>query len=146
VAHGASRQSGKSRAGFTLIEVLVSLLLFGVLIVIASGLLLPLNLVKTTSTESRAVSFGRSYIEIVKSRWQISAAFTNTGQSSDYGLPTASDTGSPDIKLPTGWTLETNSATWSTSETIRTLTVTVKPSSTDTKTWVPLSVVITKPS
>jgi prepilin-type N-terminal cleavage/methylation domain-containing protein len=146
VSDDASRLSGKYRAGFTLIEVLVSLLLFGVLIVIASGLLLPLNLVKTTSTESKAVSFGRSYIEIVKSRWQIGAAFSNTGQSSAYALPTASDTGSPDIKLPTGWTLETNSATWSTTETTRTLTVTVKPSSTDVKTWISLSVVITKPS
>lgn len=122
---------------------LVSLSLFGLLIIIASGFLVPLKLTRQSGTESQGTNLARAYIEIVKARWQTQAAYTQTG----YSLPIASGTDpKADIKLPTGWTLEVNSTSWAVTDTIRTVTVTVKPVASTAKEYIVLSARINKPS
>jgi hypothetical protein len=122
---------------------LVSLTLFGLLIIIASGFLVPLKLTRQSGSESQGTNLARAYIEIVKARWQTQAAYTQT----DYALPKVSETDTKaDIKLPKGWLLEINSTSWAVTDTIRTLTVTVKPAGSTTKDYIILSARINKPS
>jgi prepilin-type N-terminal cleavage/methylation domain-containing protein len=131
----------KIQKGFTLIEVLVSMVLLTMVVFLASGLVLPLKLTKTTGVESQAVNYGRSYLEVVKARWQSQAAYI----SSSFGLPVADSTATADVKIPSGWSVSVDTSTWTTSDTIRTVEVVVKPSS-DTKTWIKLLSRITRPS
>lgn len=142
-------QSDKS--GFTIIEILISLVLISALVLVLSNLLVPLSLTRASNIQTQATSFARSYIELVKARWQVRSSFNN-GKAS---LPVASDTsGTADIKLPAGWALKVDGAdSWTSIDTIRTLKVTVEPTGTvDTtdlnlkKQWVTLQITISAPS
>ena len=126
--------------GFTIIEVIVALALLGILVIMASGLLIPLSVTNQSNTEGRAAGIARSYIEILKSRWQIKGNYI----TAPYGVPTVGEVVG-DIKIPTDWTLTVNSNTWKADDTIRTVTVTVTP---DTKNSNPvvLEALITRPS
>jgi prepilin-type N-terminal cleavage/methylation domain-containing protein len=137
-------ESRKIKAGFTLIEVLVSLALLGTVIFIVSGFILPLRLTRSSQIESNAVTYARSYIELVKVRWLNRDAFVNAT------LPTVGTGAASEIKLPEGWNLNVElrepgaSLTVLSADTLRPVIVTVKPSS-DQKTWVKLSTFIARP-
>jgi prepilin-type N-terminal cleavage/methylation domain-containing protein len=118
--------------GFTLIEILVSLALLGILGVVASGFLLPLRINRDSSQESQALTYARSYVEVLKSRWLDQKTFENKNSSGialvpiTYGAPTVGITGTVDIKLPSNtWKLETNSASWAPGDNLRTVEVTI---------------------
>jgi type II secretory pathway pseudopilin PulG len=134
----------KTKMGLTLIEVLVSLALLGAVIFIVSGFILPLRVTRDSQVESNAVTYARSYIELVKVRWLNRDAFINAT------LPTAGASAASEIKLPQGWNIDVAlresgaSATPLSADTLRPVIVTVKPSS-DQKTWVKLSTLIAKP-
>ena len=109
----------------------------------ASGLLIPLKITNQTSVEERAAGIARSYIEILKSRWQVRTDYINL----PYNVPNASDTDmSADIKLPTGWTLTVNDGIWTSNDTLRTVTVTIKPDASDSKSDVIIETMINRPS
>jgi prepilin-type N-terminal cleavage/methylation domain-containing protein len=85
-------------SGLTILEVMVSLLLLGILALIASGLVIPLRVNRDSGRETQALTYGRSYIELVKSLWLEPNKYTA------ITLPVVTGA-SPDIKLPTGWTI-----------------------------------------
>ena len=122
------RASNHHRSGFSLIEILVSLVLVGVLGLVAGGFLLPMRLSGNASGESQALAYARSSLEIVKNRWLNPGNF----QSMVYPSTTGANA---DIKLATGWTLSfdcknvgvTPSVNCSGTDQLRTLTVKVKP-------------------
>jgi prepilin-type N-terminal cleavage/methylation domain-containing protein len=137
----------KRRAGFTLIEILVSLVLVGVLILITSSLILPLRITRASSVETQAVAFAQSYIELVKSRWQVATAYDAAANTTGDLLPVVDSTSTADIRIPDGWVFEVDKSDWKVTDTIRTLKITVKPKDTTSTTgWVVLTTRITRPS
>jgi hypothetical protein len=123
----------------------VSLVLASILILVLSSLVLPLRVNRNTNVETTGAAIARSYIELVKSKWQVA---TNYSASI---LPVADTTATADIKLPTGWELVVDGkASWTNADTIRTLKVIVKPTgttaATTSKEWVIIETLITKPS
>lgn len=135
--------------GFTLIEVLVAIVLLSTVILITTGFLLPLQLTRDSTVETTALTYGRSYLELVKIRWS---------NASGYNAPTANlptfsvNSSSADIKMATGWDLANNSSTWAVTDNIRTVTVILKPpkksgeaATTWQGRWVELSALITRP-
>jgi prepilin-type N-terminal cleavage/methylation domain-containing protein len=120
--------------GFTLIEILVSLALLGILGLVASGFVLPLKITRDSSQESQALTYARSYVEILKSRWLDKNAFENKDAAGallspvTYGAPVAGTTATADIKLPDStWKLVTNASSWAPGDTLRTVEVKVTP-------------------
>ncbi len=118
--------------GFTLIEILVALVLLGILGVVASGFLLPLRINRDSSQESQALTYARSYIEVLKSRWLDRNTFDNKNSSGvalvpvTYGVPVVGTTGAVDIKIPSNeWKIETNSSSWTSGDNLRTVEVKV---------------------
>jgi prepilin-type N-terminal cleavage/methylation domain-containing protein len=69
--------------GFSLIEMLVSLVLVGTLVLIASGFLLPLQLTRTSARESNALSYARSYLELLRASWLSDSAKFQAGTLPD---------------------------------------------------------------
>jgi prepilin-type N-terminal cleavage/methylation domain-containing protein len=126
--------------GFTLIEILVALVLLGILGVVASGFLLPLRINRDSSQESQALTYARSYVEVLKSRWLDRNTFENKNTSGaglipvTYGAPVVGTTGAVDIKIPSNeWKIETNSALWAPGDNLR--TVEVKITTPNSKTY-----------
>lgn len=117
-----------SKAGFTLVEVLVSLGLVGVLAVIAAGFILPLQLTRTSAIESQALGLARSYLEVAKEAWL---------RGSNYSLCAASlpavggTTSQASVKMPaSNWSLVTTvtgqgGAACQPADTLRTISVAV---------------------
>jgi prepilin-type N-terminal cleavage/methylation domain-containing protein len=140
VAYSKIQKQYFGKQGFTLIEVLVSLVLVGVLVLILSTLVLPLGISRSTNIQTQAVSFGRSYLELIKTRWQIKNEYLSlTVPNTDPENPPV------DIALPSGWKIEANIADWKATDTIRTVRITVKPSTTSSE-WVKLETRISLPS
>jgi prepilin-type N-terminal cleavage/methylation domain-containing protein len=139
----------RKNSGFTIIEVLVSLVLVGGLVLILSTLVLPLQINRSTNIETQGIAFARSYLEIIKSRWQVRSGTTGF-LSGATSLPTWSDSlGTADVKVPTGWKIEVDTTSWSSSSTLRTVTVVVKPANTDPgspEKWIKLETKIIAPS
>ena len=142
-------ESSRKNNGFTLIEILVSLALVGGLVLILSTLVLPLQINRNTSIQTQGVGFARSYLEIIKARWQVRSGTTGflSGASS---LPTWSDTSTTaDVRVPTGWKIEVDTTGWNSASTLRTVTVIVKPIDTDPgapEKWITLQTRIVAPS
>jgi type II secretory pathway pseudopilin PulG len=140
-------------AGLTLIEVLVSLGIVGLIAITVGYFTLPLNLTRKSNVETQALTIARTYMEIIKGRW---SDINDTGFNAMTGLPTVSDVNSAivtDIKIPVGWTLVVNSADWNlgppvgTIDNLRTVKVTVQPTPiTDASLAVTLSTQIIKPN
>jgi prepilin-type N-terminal cleavage/methylation domain-containing protein len=109
--------------GFSLIEVLAALALLGVLGVIAGGFMVPLKLSQQSSQESQALAYGRTFIEILKSRWTNEAtykAMTVPSASTDNPVPAK-----PDIEVAAGWTISSNTSSWTADQTTRNVVVTI---------------------
>lgn len=113
--------------GFTLVEMLVSLVLLGVVLLVTSGLVLPLRLTKTASNETTGAAVAQSYLELLKSKWLDDTNYTN------MVLPlvcTKTDTTTIgcDIRIDTGWTLAIKSSVstaWGATQTLRPVVVEV---------------------
>jgi prepilin-type N-terminal cleavage/methylation domain-containing protein len=117
----------KPQRGFTLIEMMVALVLVGLLGVIGSGFLLPMQMNRQSNSQSQALSYARSYLEIVKGRWLDATAYKKKT------LPTwkvQGATGSADIEVPKDWEISVPEAAdataWEDSKNIRTVTVKIK--------------------
>ncbi len=136
------------KKGLTLVEILVALVMLAALILVAAGLLVPLQLTRTSSNDTQALTYARSYLELVRQRWLDPAKYekTPTNTSIDPEWPTSGTTTAQDLRLPSGWILtksavvRVNSAytdgliSFSTSsnlprlrDTLREVTVEVKP-------------------
>jgi Tfp pilus assembly protein PilV len=118
-----------NQKGLSLVEVLVSLLLLGGVIILSLGIVIPLRVTKTSAVETQALSLARSYIELVRTRWSDENFYAGSDAASDDGKATTlvrgrwpkAATASPyDLKLPTGWTLERSAVTQSTVSTANT--------------------------
>jgi prepilin-type N-terminal cleavage/methylation domain-containing protein len=113
--------------GFTLIEMLVSLVLLGVVLLVTSGLVLPLQLTRTASNETTGAAVAQSYLELVKNKWLNENSYTNmvlpvTCLKSDI------TTVGCDIRVDSGWTLNikpTVSSAWTSVQTLRSVVVEV---------------------
>ncbi len=113
--------------GFTLVEMLVSLVLLGVVLLVTSGLVLPLRLTKTASNETAGAAVAQSYLELLKSKWLDDTNYTN------IVLPLVcpkSDTTTLgcDIRVEDGWELKiktTVSTAWTATQTLRPVVVEV---------------------
>jgi prepilin-type N-terminal cleavage/methylation domain-containing protein len=136
----------KYQKGFTLIEMMVALVLVGLLGLIGGGFLLPMKMSRDANAQSQALSYARSYLEMIKGRWLDVNLYKNKT------LPTvkiqgASTPATADIEVPTGWTISvveaSNAAAWADTNNIR--TVTVKVSSPNQPDFT-LSSQITRPS
>lgn len=113
-----------SAAGFTLIEMIVSLVLVGILGVIATGFLTPLQINRRTAQEGQATNHARSYLELVKGRWLNTSTFA-TGSLPKVCAKTSTDTDC-DLKMDTGWNVGVDAtlvASWAATDTLRTVTV-----------------------
>jgi prepilin-type N-terminal cleavage/methylation domain-containing protein len=119
----------KQQRGFTLVEMMVALVLVGVLGLISSGFLLPLQMNRKSNSQAQALSYARSYLEIVKGRWLDATLYKNKT------LPTVKVKGAPspataDIEVPEGWEISVpeaaSSTAWADSKNIRTVTVKIK--------------------
>ena len=111
---------------------MVALALLGVIGLIAGGFLLPLRLSRTSNVETQGLSLARSYLELVKNRWQVLEAYCKV-----------SDDLMGAITKPQGWTISTNKAAWKQADELRTVTVTVTPANSPT---VQLATKIIRPS
>jgi prepilin-type N-terminal cleavage/methylation domain-containing protein len=102
--HRAGKTGQVRQAGFSLIEMLISLALVGILGVIAGGFILPLRMTRNTSSQTQSLAIARSYLEITKNSWLNKINFEK------QTLPTLStaNTSSSDIKLPNDWTVTTD--------------------------------------
>jgi prepilin-type N-terminal cleavage/methylation domain-containing protein len=136
----------KRQHGLTLIEMMVALALVGVLGIIGGGLLLPMRMSREANAQSQALSYARSYLEMVKGRWLDANVYKNKTLPT-WKIKGATNPASADMELPTGWAIavpEASDATaWADTNNIRTVTVTVTmPALPEFK----LSTQITRPS
>ncbi len=130
--------------GFTLVEMLVSLVLLGVVLLVTSGLVLPLRLTKTASNETVGAAIAQSYLEVLKNKWLDDTKYQN------MTLPVVcakSDTITVgcDIRIDTGWTLQikpTISAAWTATQTLRQVVIEV---TTIEGKIIPFSTLVAKP-
>ena len=118
------RPAKKTRSsGFSLIEVLVALALLGVLGVVAGGFMVPLRLSQQSAQESQALAYGRTFIEVLRSRWSDESkykAMSVPSTSTDNPVPTK-----PDIEVATGWNISSNASSWTADQTTRNVLVTI---------------------
>jgi prepilin-type N-terminal cleavage/methylation domain-containing protein len=136
----------KRQKGFTLVEMMVALVLVGILGLIGSGFLLPMQMNRQSNSQAQALSYARSYLEILKGRWLDVSLYKKKT------LPTwkekgASTPATADIEVPVDWEISVPEAAsttaWADGTNIRTVTVVVKiPNQPDFK----LSSQITRPS
>jgi prepilin-type N-terminal cleavage/methylation domain-containing protein len=117
----------KHQKGFTLIEMMVALVLVGVLGLIGGGFLLPMKMTRDANAQSQALSYARSYLEMVKGRWLDVSMYKNKT------LPTwkvQGANGSADIEVPVNWEISVpeaaDASAWADTKNIRTVTVTIK--------------------
>jgi prepilin-type N-terminal cleavage/methylation domain-containing protein len=157
----------KKESGLTLIEVLVSLALLGVIVFIMQGFVIPIKVTKQSSIESNALNFAKSYIELVKVNWLQSSLYgpslatVNADTTFTY-WPEWGTTGSPALKLPTNWTITATATSANTTsasnakfttaklislqDTLRLVTVTVTPPTDFGSKPVVLTTLIARPS
>ena len=120
-------QTRKFQKGFTLVEMMVALVLVGVLGLIGGGFLLPLKMSRDANAQSQALSYARSYLEIIKGRWLDANVYKNKT------LPTWKEIGATtpataDIEVPVGWEIvvpeaAATSTAWASTNNIRTVTI-----------------------
>jgi prepilin-type N-terminal cleavage/methylation domain-containing protein len=95
------------KKGLTIVEVLVALVLLGALVLVSAGLLIPLQVTRKSSLDTQALSYARSYLELVRQLWLDPSKYelspTNTSVDPDW--PTVSNIAGSALRLPTGWTL-----------------------------------------
>jgi prepilin-type N-terminal cleavage/methylation domain-containing protein len=133
----ASKRLPRSQGGFTLIELLVSLGLISLVGVVAGGFLLPLRLTRQANLETQGLSYARSYLEALKTRWVNTAGYNPANQATSarpvvaYATDTATVRDAADVVLPASWTVAL-AVTPSTGDTYRSVTVTVTPPGTGT--------------
>ena len=136
----------KHQRGFTLIEMMVALALVGVLGIIGGGLLLPMRMSREANAQSQALSYARSYLEMVKGRWLDASVYKNKTLPT-WKIKGETNPATADMELPTGWTISVPEASdanaWVDANNIRTVTVKITiPSLPEFK----LSTQITRPS
>lgn len=133
----------KHKKGFTIVELLVAITLLGVVALVATGFVIPLQVTRGSAIESQAVSYARTYIELVKSRWTDADTFRN---SSGWGLPTVGTAATNDIVVPDGWTITVaNTTAWTATQNVRTLTITVTPATSTGGNPLTISTIIASP-
>ena len=120
-----AHKNRQAQNGFTLIEVIVALALVSVLGIVATGFLAPLKITRQSAAETQAMTYARSYLETLKTKWLTTAEYqgmTQPSLSTDNPTPAT-----PDLNVDTGWTVTANTTDWSASQTLRTIKVTVTP-------------------
>jgi prepilin-type N-terminal cleavage/methylation domain-containing protein len=131
----------RSQRGFTLIELIVSLGLISLVGVVAGGFLLPLRLTRQSNLETQGLTYARSYMEALKTRWINKAGYkpgnylTSDRPIMAYDTDTAAVQAAADVVFPASWTYTatiTPSTTISgsvttVSDVYRTVKVTVQP-------------------
>jgi type II secretory pathway pseudopilin PulG len=129
-------------AGLTLIELIVSLGLIGVLGTISMGFLAPFQINRQSSLETQATAYSRSYLELLKGRWLDQANYI------DQVLPNTcaatSNVATCDLKLAGDWTVEITpsvKSTWTNTDRVRQVSITAKSG---TRSYV-FATLITKP-
>jgi prepilin-type N-terminal cleavage/methylation domain-containing protein len=119
----------KHQRGFTLIEMMVALVLVGLLGLIGSGFLLPLQMNRKSNSQAQALSYARSYLEIVKGRWLDTTLYKNKTLPT-WKIKGTSTPATADIEVPEGWEISvpeaSSSTAWADSKNIRTVTVKIK--------------------
>jgi prepilin-type N-terminal cleavage/methylation domain-containing protein len=142
----AQQPARKRQEGLTLIEMMVALILVGVLGLISSGFLLPMKMSRDANTQSQALSYARSYLEMVKGRWLDVTVYKNKTLPT-WKVQGATTPVTADVEVPLGWSIsvpEASSASaWADANNIRTVTVKISiPNQADFT----LSSQITRPS
>ncbi len=130
--------------GFTLVEMLVSLVLLGVVLLITSGLVLPLRLTRTASQETTGAAIAQSYLELLKSKWLDETGYNNIILPVVCSKADTTTVGC-DIRIENGWSLQiksTVSAAWAANQTMR--PVVVEVTTLDGKV-IPFSTLVAKP-
>lgn len=116
----------KCKQGFSLVEVIVAVGLLGVMALIVSGFIIPLQVTRSSSVETQAMVYAKTYIEITKNRWLDPNTFTNSANA--WSTPTVSSNAStnPDILIPANWSISAIGASgWTAGDTLRNLKVQV---------------------
>ena len=102
------KQLFKSR-GLSLIEVLVALAMLGAVILVSAGLIIPLRVTRDSNVETQALTYARSYIELVRQWWldpnKYEASPLNVTMDPVWPVVLDTTIGTADLRLPTGWTL-----------------------------------------
>jgi Tfp pilus assembly protein PilV len=103
--HAPIKFSNTSRRslGLSLTEVLVALVFLGVIVLLSLGLILPLRITRNANVETQALTYARSYMELVRTTW------SNADKYQALTWPDASSA-NPDLKLPTGWSIDRSSS------------------------------------
>jgi prepilin-type N-terminal cleavage/methylation domain-containing protein len=119
----------KYQRGFTLVEMMVALVLVGVLGLISSGFLLPLQMNRKSNAQAQALSYARSYLEMVKGRWLDATLYKNKTLPT-WKVKGAATPVTADIEVPQDWEIivpeAASSTAWADTNNIRTVTVKIK--------------------
>jgi prepilin-type N-terminal cleavage/methylation domain-containing protein len=167
--HPAVFKSDYRRAGFSLVELLISLVILGVVVLLSLGLTIPLRLTRTSNLESQALNYTKSYIELVKVLWlqpnkygpSIAAVNSDFSTTTPSYWPKVNGTGYA-IQLPTNWSISavvtsannpsasatqfTSAALINLADTLRLVKITVTPPTNSGAKPVSLTTLITRPS
>jgi prepilin-type N-terminal cleavage/methylation domain-containing protein len=136
----------KRQQGLTLIEMMVALVLVGILGLISGGFILPMKMNRDSNAQAQALSYARSYLEMVKGRWLDATVYKNKTLPT-WKVKGASTPATADIEVPNGWEISVPEAAsttaWADTNNIRMVTVKIKiPNQADFT----LSSQITRPS
>jgi prepilin-type N-terminal cleavage/methylation domain-containing protein len=95
------------KKGLTIVEVLVALVLLGALVLVSAGLLIPLQVTRKSNLDTQALSYARSYLELVRQLWLDPTKYesTPTNTSVNPSWPTWGTTSGFSLRLPVGWSL-----------------------------------------
>jgi prepilin-type N-terminal cleavage/methylation domain-containing protein len=116
----------KHQRGLTLIEMMVALVLVGVLGLISGGFLLPMKMNRDSNAQSQALSYARSYLEMIKGRW-LDASVYKSKTLPTWKVKGATIPATADLEVPTGWAISVPEAAsttaWADVNNIRVVTV-----------------------
>ena len=95
---GSSDGRRRRAAGFSLIEMMVALVLAALVGTVAMGLLTPLRATRASASETQALTYARSYAELLKARWLRADAFNRADVPRLEGADA-------EVKVPAPWAL-----------------------------------------
>jgi prepilin-type N-terminal cleavage/methylation domain-containing protein len=92
--------------GLTIVEVIVAIALLAVVVLISAGFVVPLQVTRSSSIETQALAYGRSYLELVREQWLESAKYESSpADATPNPVWPRLTGGTVDLKIPIDWSI-----------------------------------------